>query len=210
MGTTRLDGLVLGTNNIARAAAQVEATTGVRLLEVGPDAGHGVRDLACSLGGGAFLSVTARDLLQDAPPKNAELVSMRDTRLIVWAVRTWDIDASVAALRGIGLDPGDPFTMTREAPSGRTLRYRQTRPFAEQHGGTLPILIHWEGETGALMPGAPELHLAAVRIVTPDRPTILQAMTALELEQTFPIIVDEGPTPGLMARVEGPDGVMTI
>jgi Glyoxalase-like domain len=64
-------------------------------------------------------------------------------RIVTWAIRTADIDGSVAAAKVLGYDPGPPTSMSRRTDAGDVLPWRHTPPRVELNDGLVPFLIDW-------------------------------------------------------------------
>lgn len=81
-------------------------------------------------------------------------------RLVHWGARTGAIDAAVATLRGLGVDPGPVAGAERMTPRG-LLRWRITLPAdgGRRGAGAVPLLIEWGDmhPTDTLAPSGVEL-----------------------------------------------------
>lgn len=137
-------------------------------------------------------------------------------QLIHWVARTNDIDASNAAWRGCGIDPGQVRSAERDTPSGR-LRWQicLRADGARLFDGALPTLIQW-GEAhpcdllpdtgvrldGLLLAGLPGPLLAACIDVPGVRPSVQPSVrsSALDPRAHAPI----------RATLTGPLGEVTL
>lgn len=96
-------------------------------------------------------------------------------RLIHWVARCADVNATVAAFRAAGFDPGDAVAAERATPQG-LLRWQITvRPDGRRLcDGALPTLIEW----GAVHPSStlPESGCALETLSLPGLPTSIGAL----------------------------------
>ena len=155
-----LDHLVVAARTLEEGAAWCEATLGVVPEAGGRHALMGTHNRLLAVSSARFprsyLEIVAVD--PDAPVPSRRRWFELDTpairqalvagpRLVHWVARTHAIDASAAALRAAGHDPGMAVAAERMTPRGLlrwniTLRDDGGRP-AE---GAVPLLIEWGGE----------------------------------------------------------------
>lgn len=176
----QIDHLVYAGSDLSEALDMATVTLGVEAVPGGRHLGLGTRNHLVNLGGGAYLEIIGPDPDQADPPgpRPFGIDDLGDPRLVAWAVRTDDIDASVAAARMADVGLGDPRSMRRETPGGDTLAWRLTPPSA----GVIPFLIDW-GDTPHPTESLPEAaHLVGLRLETGERDEVKRAMKALGVD----------------------------
>ena len=142
-----LDHLLLGCSDLDQGIAFVEKHTGVRPAIGGVHPGRGTRNALLALDKGRYLEVIAPDPAQkEVPAVRAELPAMLQQitapRLVGWAVRTLNIEASAERLRKYGVAFHGPTPGSRARPDGRMLHWK-TLNFDNDRDGLLPFLIEW-------------------------------------------------------------------
>ncbi|MEU5881362.1 VOC family protein [Spirillospora sp. NPDC047279] len=198
-----LDHLVYATPDLAAAVADIAARTGVRPVEGGPHPGLGTRNHLLGIGGGAYLEVIGPDPDQPDPdvPRPFGIDDLAAPGLVAWAAGTTDLDGIAERARAAGRDPGPATDMSRVRPDGEVLRWRLTPP----RTGVLPFLIDW-GETAHPAGALPVVPLRSFEAVHPDPAAVRGDLAALGAELT----VRQGPGPALIARLDGPEGPVTL
>jgi Glyoxalase-like domain len=197
-----LDHLVYAGPDLAEAVARVTALTGVTPAPGGRHVGLGTANHLADLGAGMYLEVIGPDPAQPDPegPRPFGIDELTEPALVAWAVRTPDIDATIAAARVHGFDPGDAIEMSRETGDGEVLRWRLTPPSTP---GTLhPFLIDWGSTPHPTTRGLPSLPLLMVTGTHPDPDSVLAVTDALGLE----LLVRRADRAGLVAAVRTPEG----
>lgn len=197
-----LDHLVYAGPDLADAVARVTALTGVTPAPGGRHVGVGTANHLADLGAGMYLEVIGPDPDQPDPeaPRPFGIDDLTEPALVAWAVRTPDIDATVASARAHGFDPGDPAEMSRETGDGETLRWRLTPPSLP---GTLrPFLIDWGSTPHPTTRGLPSIPLLMVTATHPDPASVHAATDALDLE----FLVRRAGKASLTAALRTPDG----
>ncbi|HEV7575100.1 MAG TPA: VOC family protein [Caldimonas sp.] len=153
-----LDHLVVACRSLGAGRAWCEATFGVAPAPGGRHPLMGTHNLLLALASArfpkAYLELIAIDPDAPAPaqPRWFDLddstlqAAIAEPRLVHWVARSVDIEATVAALRRAGHDPGRIAAAERMTPGG-VLRWRITladdgrRPMA----GAMPLWIQWSG-----------------------------------------------------------------
>src|SRR5207237_6941517 len=110
-------------------------------------------------------------------------------RLVGWAIGCVDIDATIAAARADGYDPGDAGDMTRNAPDGTVLRWRLTVNAVA--GGPIPFLIAWRDTPQPASSAPTGLQLEAFEIEHPEPDSIVAVLAALGVDD---VAVNRAPT----------------
>lgn len=199
-----IDHLVYAAPDLAAAVDDLEWVLGVAAAAGGRHPDLGTHNALLGLGAGRYLEVIAPDpsLPDPAFGRPFGLDGLEAARLAGWALRTTGIDDAVARARAAGFDPGDPVDARRRAPTGGTLEWRLT--LNALGGGPVPFLIDW-GDTPHPSRDAPAgLTLVSLRIEDPDPASVTAALRALGAGAEAD--VSEGPTPALVATVDGPRG----
>ncbi|ADD41726.1 VOC family protein [Stackebrandtia nassauensis] len=202
-----LDHLVLSTPDLAATVADVARLTGVEPAPGGAHPGLGTRNYLLGLGGDSYLEIIGPDPDQPDPPgpRPFDVDTVTEARVVTWAVRTADVDASVTAAGKSGYDPGTPWTMARDTVDGRKLQWRLTVDRSEGHRGLIPFLIDW-GDTPHPAAELPKVSLRELSAVHPDPTAIAPALSALGVD----LAVRPGVRAGLVAVVDGVHGPVTI
>jgi Glyoxalase-like domain len=154
-----VDHLVVAAASLEQGAAWCEQLLGVAPSAGGRHAGMGTHNRLLAIGGAAFpmayLEIIAHD--PEAPPPNrprwfglddAALLArlQQRPRLLHVVARCTRLDATLAALRELGLDAGQAVAAERASPQG-LYRWRIAGRADGQLlcGGALPTLIEWQG-----------------------------------------------------------------
>ena len=207
-----LDHLVVAATDLESGEAWLRERLGVPLSAGGQHEGRGTHNKLLQLGSGTYLELIAADPSQpdpaqprsfmlDDPAMQARL--KRSPQLVHFLCRTDDMDAALASLKYL---PGRPVPMTRGALRWRICASSGGRPPAD---GMLPTLIQWD--VPADQHPAARLPAAGVRLT---HFTVRAAREVIErrplLTAPVPIDWDVSDTPGLSARFETPNGMVTI
>jgi len=157
--SAHVDHLVVAAASLEQGAAWCEQLLGVSPVAGGKHASMGTHNRLLALGSAAFpmayLEIIAHD--PDAPPPTrprwfglddaALLERLRERpRLLHIVARSTRLDATLAALRELGLDAGQAAAAERASPQG-LYRWRIAGRADGQllRGGALPTLIEWQG-----------------------------------------------------------------
>jgi hypothetical protein len=197
-----LDHLVYAGPDLAEAVARVTELTGVTPAPGGSHVGAGTANHLADLGAGAYLEVIGPDPAQPDPAGKRPfgIDELTGPALVAWAVRTTDLDATIASARAHGFDPGDAVEMSRETAEGELLRWRLTPP--SRPGRLTPFLIDWGCTPHPTTRGLPSLPLLMVTGTHPDPDSVLAVTDALGLE----LLVRRADRAGLVAAVRTPAG----
>jgi hypothetical protein len=209
---TEVDHLVVAADTVADGVAWCEATLGVTPGAGGRHAFMGTHNRLLNLSGGGYprcyLEIIAID--PDAPAPARPRWFGLDTRApgppTLWHVvaRTAALVPTREALRGLGLDPGEPLAASRPSPQG-LLRWQITVPAdgALRCSGALPTLIQWDGTHPAdhLPPCGVSLRALTLRGVDPAAGAVLGLAGT-----SFPATAG----PALSAVLAGPAGEVAL
>lgn len=186
------DHLVYATPRLAETVEQFTATTGVRPVPGGPHPGRGTRNHLVGLGGSGYLEIIGPDPEQPAPPRPRPfgIDELTGPRVVTWAIRPDDLDATVAGARRAGYDPGDIEPMSRSTPDAGLLEWRLAPAASAHPSGLVPFLIDWGSSAHPTSTGLPTVPVVALAGQTPEpaqiRPLLAAVGTTLDLA--------EGPT----------------
>ncbi len=126
--------------------------------------------------------------------------------LVTFAVSVDDLEAAVATVTSVGLEPGPIIEMSRLRPDGVRIAWRLAVPDLGALGGTQPFLIEW-GSTphpsASLDAGA---QLESLSIHSPAAERLRAMFAALELG----IGVEVADRPMLSAQIQSPNGRLDI
>jgi hypothetical protein len=202
-----LDHLVLATPDPAEMRARIAERTGVELGAGGPHLGRGTRNWLGRLGPSGYLELIGPDADQPEPaePRPFGLDDLAGPALVTWCAREDDLDGLRASAATAGVELGAPFSMARDAPSGR-LRWRLSMPAGDTHGGIVPFFIDWRDSAHPSTTSAEGLVLVDFGAEHPDPSAVTPILDALGVE--LPVAV--GPWPRLVATLRGPAGDLEL
>jgi hypothetical protein len=170
-----VDHLLLGVSDLDRGIEWVEQRTGIRAAAGGVHPGVGTRNALLSLGVACYLEIIAPDWSQSAYNFQIDIRSLTEPRIINFAAATSDIDAMAATVRRAGYRVLGPKAGSRQAPWGKTLRWRTLGVPNELGSGGIepvPFFIQWDPDTPHPSQSAPagcELELLAFQHSNPRR-----------------------------------------
>jgi hypothetical protein len=204
----RLDHLVYAVRDLDEGVNSIERLIGVRAAAGGKHTGRGTHNALLSLGTGAYLEIIAPDPDQPQPeqPRPFGIDTLREPRLVTWAVRVPDIEARVDEARLAGYDPGSVVSMSRVLPDGGELRWRLTLPRGRTGDGLVPFLIEWGPGTHPAQTSPAGALLDDLQGEHPHPDAVLPLLNALGVD----LPVTESARPGLIAAIEGPNGTVLL
>ncbi|CAB4888598.1 unannotated protein [freshwater metagenome] len=194
-----LDHLVLATPDLHATTAWLSEATGVVASPGGPHVGKGTRNELYSLGHASYLEIVGPDPAQDPPlhPRPFGIDDLLLAGIAGWAVAVADIEASIAAARRVGYDPGPAAEMQRRRPDGALLSWRLTMPTS----ASVPFLIEWETPMHPATDAAPGIELVELRARHPQPTVLSNVLAALGVEMG----IERGPE-ALLVELTGPAG----
>jgi hypothetical protein len=137
-----LDHILLGIDDLDRGIAFMEERTGVRAAFGGVHPGRGTQNALLRLGTRRYLEIIAPDPKQTSLAAYPELRTMREPRLLTWAVHTDDIAAVAKKVTDAGFAIDGPADGSRARPDGKVLHWKALR-LKDDRGGLLPFFIEW-------------------------------------------------------------------
>ena len=133
-------------------------------------------------------------------PATFGISTLESPSVQAYAVHPADIEATVAAARAGGYDPGDVSDLSRRTPDGTLLEWRLTR--GESRRLDVPFLIDWGTTPQPGLADLPTLELVELRVTHPDPAAIEAAYGVLRVD----LAVTAGDEPSLTLVVESADG----
>lgn len=211
-----LDHLVYAVPDLEEAVARLTAELGVR-----PSAGgshpNGTHNALLSLDGSSYLEIIAPDPGQVRAGKSGALAFGLDAgggpRLATWAVLAPTLEEVSQAAQAAGYDPGVVVEGGRMRPDGLALSWRTTRRPEARDGwpppgdGIVPFLIEWGPDTPhPATTSARGLRLLKLSLFHPRPAEVQPMLSALGID----ILVMAGDAPEIQARLETPNGAVTL
>ncbi|WP_329246856.1 VOC family protein [Actinoallomurus sp. NBC_01490] len=202
-----LDHLVYATPDLAGTVADFTRRTGVAPVAGGAHPDRGTANYLVGLGGRSYLEIIGPDPGQPEParPRPFGLDGLTAAKVVTWAIRPADVDATVARARQRGYDPGEVRPLSRRRPDGSLLEWRLT-PSEDAHpSGLVPFLIDWGDAAHPTAAGLPETPLTALTAQAPDPVEIASLLAAVDVG----LPVRTGPL-GLTFTIDTPNGPVTV
>ncbi|MDQ1138565.1 hypothetical protein QE410_003364 [Microbacterium sp. SORGH_AS 1204] len=112
-------------------------------------------------------------------PTTFGIDTLAEPRVQAYAVHPTDIDATVAAARARGYDPGDVSDLSRRTPDGILLEWRLTR--GEHHRIDVPFLIDWGHTPQPGLSDIPTIELVSFVRTEPDPAPLTGILNTLGL-----------------------------
>jgi hypothetical protein len=180
-----MDHLLLGVADLDLGIAWVERMTGVKPVIGGSHPGTGTRNALLGLGGKQYLEIIAPDPLQPAYKFHVDVRTVKEPRLISWAVATTDIHAMARRTRESRHPILGPREGSRARPDGRLLRWQTLsllNRFGTQTIEPIPFFIEWAADLVHPSQDAPKgCELQAFEIEHPDAASVIEAFKKLQI-----------------------------
>ena len=205
---SRVDHLVYASPNLAAGVEKVEHILGVESVVGGQHPGGGTRNALIGLGDETYLEIIGPDPEQPQPmqPRRFGIDDLKSPRLVTWAVKSPDLEATTERAKTYGLDLGAVQSGSRRRPDGVLLAWRLTVSRTLTADGIVPFFIDW-GKTQHPAHSLPRgCKLVALRAEHPNARDIEKSLSALGLS----IRIDAGPVPALIATVQTPQGQVEL
>lgn len=119
------------------------------------------------------------DRIDPEIPETFGISTLVEPRVQSYAVHPTDIDATVAAARAAGYDPGDVSDLSRRTPDGTLLEWRLTR--GEHRRIDVPFLIDWGTTPHPGFGDIPVIELVSFVRTEPDPEPLQQILVAYGL-----------------------------
>lgn len=204
----QLDHLVVAVPDLEAAMATFTTGLGVESVLGGRHEGLGTHNAVLPLEGDAYIELIAKDPTRPDPPhaRPFGLDEFEGMRLATFALRSFDLDASVERARARGVDAGIVVPVSRALPDGGRIEWRLTLSRDAWGGGVVPFLIDWADAPHPSRRDGSRAQLLGLSGVHPEPRRVREALAAFDFE----FEVSEGAVPSLEARVRGPAGEITI
>ena len=152
------DHLLFGVSDLDHGIDWFRQRAGVAAATGGIHPGRGTRNALVSLGGVHYLEIIAPDPAQSVKDRQYQLSTLTEPRLINFAVRTNDMDATVTSLRASGVQMIGPSDGSRRTPSGELLRWKTLGVVSNFQAGEvnpIPFFIEWANNSAHPSKSAP-------------------------------------------------------
>ena len=136
-------------------------------------------------------------------PETFGIATLDAPSVQAYAVHPADIEATVAAARAGGYDPGDVSDLSRRTPDGTLLEWRLTR--GENRRLDVPFLIDWGATLQPGLSDIPSIELVSLVRAEPDPAPLRDVLAAFDLGDGVAEVV-EGEAPGFRLTLRRADG----
>lgn len=140
-------------------------------------------------------------------PTTFGIDALTEPQIRTYAVHPSDIDATVAAARAAGYDPGDVSDLSRRTPAGDLLEWRLTR--GENRRADVPFLIDWGQTAHPGLGDIPAIELVSFTRLEPDPAPLRGVLAALGLGDGV-ARVEEGVAAGFRLVLRTDDGRLVV
>lgn len=201
---TRIDHLVYATPDLQSGIDSVEKLIGVRATPGGQHPGRGTRNALLSLGPGVYLEIIGPDPEQATPsqPRPFGIDRLTGPRLVTWAAKGTGLEHWSSEVRAKGVQLGTVIPGSRRRSDGVLLSWRYTDPRTVAADGIVPFFIDWGKTPHPATTAAQGASLVDLRAAHPDVKEVQALLDVLQLD----LRVQAGPTPTLIATINGPRG----
>jgi hypothetical protein len=197
-----LDHIVLGSHDLDQGIAWLEARTGVRAALGGVHPGRGTRNALLALGPHCYLEILAPDPRQSSLTWYTQLPTLREPRLVAWAVHTTDLAAVAGKCAAAGYPIDGPSDYSRARPDGKTLRWKLFH-LKDDRDGLLPFFIEWAADSiHPAVDTPPGCMLTSLQLESPHPNDLAKVCQTLGVD--VPVMV--GQKQLLRARITSPKG----
>ncbi len=206
-----LDHLVYAVPSLAEAVEHFDRALGVRPSLGGRHEAFGSHNAILPMQGESYVELIALDPENPEPPQAPPfgLAELREARLVTWAVRSVDIDASAEKAKAAGYDPGLIVPVSRLAPDGTRLEWKLSLRPRPTGDGLVPFVIDWGSTPHPSNDGGSDdqrCQLQSFQAVHPEPEPVRHDLRALGAQ----LEVGMGTQPGLRAVLEGPGGTLEL
>ena len=203
-----LDHLVYAVPDLVRAVDEIEHQVGVRPASGGTHAGGVTHNALLSLGTATYLEVIARVPGSEAPSGALPfgLETLREPRLVTWAVAVDEIEQPVEEARAAGYDPGEMIAGGRDLPDGSHLGWELVVRQEPPGDGIVPFLIRWLSEPHPSTTAPKGCRFVSLRAEHLEPQSVLPMLQALGVE----LSVSQGTKARLIATLHTPNGMVEL
>ena len=202
-----LDHIILLIADLETFKSRFEAETGVELTVGGAHPGLGTVNLLASVGEGVYLEFIAPNPdLEEPQGLGARLVAYGEPHVASFALRTEDMEATVAAAEAAGLSTLGPAAGSRETPDGVLLSWSGLYLVGHDQGDQVPFYIDWGETPHPSDTSAQGLKLLSFHAVHPEPERLATIYRGMDM----PVTVVAGEAPGFELRIGTPKGELTF
>lgn len=180
------DHLLFGVSDLDHGIDWFERRSSVRAVPGGVHPGRGTRNALVSLGGAHYLEIIAPDPAQTVEAPQFQLSTLTEPRLINFAVRTNDINRTIASLQRAGVHVIGPRDGSRRTASGELLRWKALSVESKFQSGEIdpiPFFIEWASDSMHPSKNAPRgCVIEDLRFEHPRPSELKSALRAIGLE----------------------------
>ena len=144
--------------------------------------------------------------LEEPQGLGARLVAYGEPHVASFALRTEDMEATVAAAEAAGLSTLGPAAGSRETPDGVLLSWSGLYLVGHDQGDQVPFYIHWGKTPHPSDTSAQGLKLLSFRAVHPEPERLATIYRGMDM----PVTVVAGEAPGFELRIGTPKGELTF
>ena len=201
---SRIDHLVYATADLNRGVQEIEKLLGVRASVGGQHPGRGTRNALVALGPTTYLEIIAPDPEQPPPQQSRPfgIDGLKESKLVAWFVKGHDLERLREDAIRKGVPLGEVKSGSRRRPDGVQLAWKYTDPWSPVADGIVPLFIDWGDSPHPADTAAKGATLITLRAEHPDALGVRAMLRRLGLN----LRVKRGPTPALIAVIEGPRG----
>ncbi|MDA3644151.1 VOC family protein [Saccharopolyspora indica] len=156
------------------------------------------------LRGPQYIELIGPDPGSELIPDVFGIADLDRPRIVTYAIRPDDIDATVARARNNGYDPGDVTDLSRRTPDGDLLEWRLAR--GDGSRPDVPFLIDWGHTPHPGLADVPALELLSLQRIEPDPEPTHRAVAAHGLEASAVADTITGSPAGFRLELQHPDG----
>jgi catechol 2,3-dioxygenase-like lactoylglutathione lyase family enzyme len=204
----RLDHVVFGVPDLESSIESFGRTLGATPAFGGRHQSIGTHNAILPLDGGRYVELIARDPSCPTPPQGVpwDLDTLREPRLITWAVATQNMDLAVERAKNAGYDPGSAIELRRDTPTGDRLTWRLTVSREFTANGLVPFLIDWGTSPHPSTVSRALCSIKGFRAEHPDPESVKAPLNALGVS----LEVEPGMDARLRGTLVGPDGSIVL
>lgn len=199
-----VDHLVFAVPDLVTGCAEIERRFGVRPDPGGEHPDWGTRNALLSLGPSVYLEIIGphADAPNPSGPRQFGLDTLKEPRLVSWAIRRSDLAETARRAGRTGVALGDVVRGRRRRPDGGLLEWRLTLPDPIAEGGLIPFFIDWGGSEHPATTARRGCTLAALSGEHPNPERLRNVLNGLGVE----LSVSAGLSPQLIAMIDTPMG----
>lgn len=202
-----LDHILWASSDLATGERLFVDATGVKPAFGGSHAGVGTRNSLASLGRGTYFEIISVDPDQkDSKERAAEVGAILRPRLLTFAVRGSTLDDFYRVAAELGLQPTEPFSMSRTRSDGVILSWKLVYLNNPEFRNCVPFAIDWENSEHPSRTTPKGCEVKEFCALHPDPERIGDIYTRLGID----VAVKRAPVAGFQAVFSTPKGDVTL